>query len=215
MASNRIIPIEIGLHPIDKKGEKQNKRVNRIFVVEEILAEQARKTDQPKYGQELFNLSSKSLSQLMLWNIGYLLAILLACVLWSIPISIIPIINSIIFPSYWWTMIVNGNLVANSLYVTGKTVMEIKIIFNLPLSDLWRPLAWTFALHFLSTIIPLSASYLVWTTWLGLNFPMPFLGLMLYISWYSTHYAAIWVYVSSTNEKKWSWKKKNNRIHIV
>ena len=155
-----MVPINARLHSIDKSEEKQNRRANRIFVVEEILAQQKRKANQPKYGQELlsFNPNSKPLSQLMIWDIGYLLAILLSCVFWSIPISIIPMNNPITFPSYWWTMIVNGNVVANSLYVTGITIMDIKIIFDLPFSDLRRPFAWTFALHFLSTIIPFIAS---------------------------------------------------------
>lgn len=123
---------------------------------------------------------------------GFLLNILIACVIWSIPILIIPGINSVTFPLYWWQEIVKGHFVANSLYCIGVMMLEIKIVFDLTFSSLLRPFAWAFSLNLFTTIFATCASYLVWTSWLGFNHPLPYLGAMLYLWWYTTQYATMW-----------------------
>ena len=123
----------------DKVAKKPKKNDGKIFVVEQIHPEQVRASIQDKYGQELLNPCSKSLTQLFFWDIGYLSIILSACILWSVPITAIPITNLIDFPSHWWEMLINGVLFANSLYVTGLTIAQIKIIFNIKNSKLLKP----------------------------------------------------------------------------
>lgn len=200
--------IHLGSDNVKRKGRKP--RAGRIFVVEEIQAQQARAfKSKDIHGHQLLNPIEKSTIKLFFWDITYLLTILLVCILWSIPVTVIPMTNTIIFPSRWWEMIFNGTFFANSLYVAGLTILEIKIIFNLKVSNLLRPFAWSFALIFLSTTIPYCTSYLVWPVWLGYNHPIPLVGLICYLSWYTTHYASIWFMFPKEMRKN---KSENRKI---
>ena len=124
MATITNISMETSLKPKDKRSTGANDNVGQVFVVEEILKlQQAReKEKESKHGKELFKPSLKPISQLLFWNIGFLLTILIPTVIWSIPVSIIPTTNMVLFPSYWWEYIINGNFVANSLYCIGMMI---------------------------------------------------------------------------------------------
>ena len=177
-----------------EKSSRANSNTGQVIVVEEILKlQQAREQEKElKHGKELFKPCLKPISKLLFWDIGFLCTILAACITWSIPISLIPTTNMVLFPSFWWEYIVNGNFVANSLYCIGMMMLEIKINFDLTFLSLLRPFAWAFALNFLTSIFAYSASYLVWTEWLGFNHPIPYLGAICYLSWYTTQYATMW-----------------------
>ena len=178
------------LHP--KIVETPTRRVNRIFVVEAIKTENEETLEPRKYEYYLIEPCHESCSQLLIWIIGYVFIIILLSVAWSIPISVIPMTNPIISPRYWWEVIVNGTFFMYSLSETGFTIIEIKIIFNLKLSTLLKPFAWSFALHFLSTTVCLCLCYLGWTVWLENNHPIPFVGLICYFCCNTVHYASIW-----------------------
>ena len=139
MPSNTMNSLNHYSYSDNKVAEQPKTNGGKIFVVEQIHPEQVRASNQGKYGQELLNPSLKSLTQLFFWDIGYLFTILIACILWSVPITAIPITNLIDFPSYWWEMLINGVLFANSLYVTGLTIAQIKIIFDIKISNLLKP----------------------------------------------------------------------------
>ena len=158
------------------KGPLPN-RVGTIFVVEDINAQQAEelKSRPKKYNQRLLEPSFKPLSQLFCLVNGYLLIVLVACVVWSFPVSVIPMTNTIVYPWYWWEMIVNGTAFLCALNVTGDTMMDIQIIFNFQFSRLLKPFIWSFALQFLATAGPWCLCYLVWTALLENSHPMPFL----------------------------------------
>ena len=178
---------------VNTKGSLPS-RVGTIFVVEDLKAEQVteNKSKSKKYGNRILKPSFKPFSQLLLSIIGYLLIVLIACVVWSIPVSVIPMTNTIIHPWYWWEIILNGAFVVNSLSVTGVTITEMKIIFDFKFSRLIKPFVWSFALQFLSTTTAWCLCYLVWTVWLRNNHPMPFVAYFLYVCWLLTHYASIW-----------------------
>ena len=71
-------------------------------------------------------------------------------------------------------------------------MLEIKIVFDLTFSSLLLPFVWAFSLNLLTTIFAACATYLIWTSWLGFNHPMPYVGAVLYLSWYTTQYATMW-----------------------
>ena len=194
MATITNLSMETSLKTKDTRNSRANDRAGEIFVVEEtVRLQQAREREgELKHGKELFKPSIKPISKLLLWDIGFLLSILMACVFWSIPISIIPVTNTVVFPSYWWEFLVNGIAVANSLYCIGMMILEIKIIFNLTFLDLLRPFAWAYALNLLATNFAYCASYLVWTSWMGFNHPMPYNAAILYLSWYTSQFATMW-----------------------
>ena len=73
----------------DKRSISSSSGVVKIFVVEEIQLKERKTTNQIKYGQELIDPCLKPFAKLFFWDIGYVLAIILACVLWSVPITII------------------------------------------------------------------------------------------------------------------------------
>ena len=117
MAAITNLSMETSFKPKDTRNSRANDRAGEIFVVEEtVRLQQAREREgELKHGKELFKPSIKPIFQLLLWDIGFLLSVLIACVLWSIPLLIIPVTNTVIFPSYWWEFLVNGIAVANSL----------------------------------------------------------------------------------------------------
>ena len=194
MATITNFSMETSLKTKDTRNSRANDRAGKIFVVEEIVKlQQARERERElKHGRELFKASLKLIPQLLLWDMGFLLSILMACVIWSIPVLIIPATNTVIFPSYWWESLVKGELVANSLYCIGMMMLEIKIIFDLTFLSLLRPFAWAFALNLLTTTLAYCALYLVWTSWLGFNHPMPYILAILYLVWYTAQYATMW-----------------------
>ena len=104
-------------------------RVGKVFVVEAIENDQVRLKFK-EHIQQLLTPILKPLSYLFFWNVGYLFIIFLACVLWTIPVSIIPMRNAIADPFYWWEILVKGAVFGNSLLVTGNTFIEIKTIFE-------------------------------------------------------------------------------------
>ena len=162
--------------PLPTRGEV-------IFVVEAIETEQVNdfESKSKKYDQRLFGPSFKSFYQLIYLVLGYLAIVLMACVVCSIPVSVVPMTNTIIHPWYWWEIIVNGTFFVNALLTTGVTITEVKIIFNLEFSRLLKPFVWSFAFIFLVTTISWSLCYIFWTVLLENNHPMPFVGYILNI----------------------------------
>ena len=185
-------------NPITSSDHKTNgplpTRVGVIFVVEAIEAEQENKSQSKskKYDQRLLEPSFEPFSQLFYLVIGYLLIALIACVLWSIPVSVIPMTNTIAHPWYWWEIILNGMFFVTAMSYTGMTMAEMKIIFDFKLPRLLTLFIWSFVLQFLATAGPWCLCYLVWTFLLEKNHPMPFVGYFCYIFSYLTHFASMW-----------------------
>ena len=88
MATITNLSMETRLKPTDTRNSPANGRGGKIFVVEEIAKLQQTREQQRelKHGKELFKPSLKPISQLLLWDVGFLLNILIACVIWSIPV---------------------------------------------------------------------------------------------------------------------------------
>ena len=55
-----------------------------------------------KHIDELLSPCFKSNLEVGLWNLFYLLLVNVICIVWSIPVTLIPHHNVIDFPAYWW-----------------------------------------------------------------------------------------------------------------
>ena len=186
-----------------------------IFVVEAIETEEVNdfESKSKKYDQRLFEPSFKSFYQLIYLVLGYLAIVLMACVVCSIPVSVVPMTNTIIHSWYWWEMIVNGTFFVNALLTTGVTITEMKIIFNLEFSRLLKPFVWSLAYIFLVTSTSWFLCYMFWTVLLENNHPMPFVGYILNICWMLPHYASIW-FMFPNEMRKSSLKRRKILAYI-
>ena len=163
----------------------------------------------------MFEPSFKSFYQLIYLVLGYLAIVLMACVVCSIPVSVVPMTNTIIHPWYWWEMIVNGTFFVNALLTTGVTITEMKIIFNLEFSRLLKPFVWSLAYIFLVTSTSWFLCYMFWTVLLENNHPMPFVGYILNICWMLPHYASIWFMFPNEMRKSSLKKEKFQLIYHI
>ena len=141
---------------------------------------------------ELLNPCFKSNLEVGLWNLFYLLLINVICIIWSVPVTLVPHHNVIDFPAYWWEPILFGAMIFNSLYETLYTISECKLVFGFSFLNSFLPLFKLLSVTYLATILPSCLSYFLWTSFLGFGHPMPFLGVVLYFCWNVAHFIAIW-----------------------
>ena len=155
--------------------------INQITVLENIEFQENDIVGNSLHGQELLDECPKTTCTVLAWNILFLLIIIIASVLWSTPITMIPTTNIIIYPEYWWEMIVNGDFLTYAIMQAGFTMVECKLIFGL----VWIDMRWLFFCFFIIFYVLLTSiwciSYLIWTVWLEYNSPIPFAALIIYL----------------------------------
>ena len=97
------------------------------------------------------------------------------------PMSLIPWHNSIVCPEYWYEVYIAVILAmgfSSATIVTNCYVfMKEKVLTSFwVISKVWM-------VYVVGFIVPSTMSYLIWTTYLGYNHPMPFVGFCQFISW--------------------------------
>ena len=107
------------------------------------------------------------------WNGLYVLVILGVCVLWTSTYTIIPATNSFEYPEYWWEHVVIRGSFYTILAMMLPTLWELQLIFKAdsPTSNLQSIIYST--IFYAGSIIPYLIIYIVWTVYMGFNFPMP------------------------------------------
>ena len=101
--------------------------------------------------------------------------------MWSTTITMISTTNIIIYPEYWWEMIVNGAFLTYGVYQAGFTMVECQLIFGLEWIDMCWLFICFFIIFYLSVTLIWCLSYLIWTVWLDYNSPIPMAGMIIYL----------------------------------
>ena len=112
-------------------------------------------------------------NQVSYWNGLYVLVIVATCVLQTSCYTLIPRHNSIVYPSYWYEIII---AVSFGMHVQGtiSTIMKCYIFFKLKsLISINLTLKLFFKLV-AGFVVPYCFCYILWSVYFGYNHPMPF-----------------------------------------
>ena len=124
------------------------------------------------YTEKAIESSSKDASY---WNILHIFGVLLACLLQTSIVTLIPRQNSVVYPDYWYEGIIVFVLGVH-LQATANLIMEAFIFLD-EKSVLTSSIFLVVLIELvLSFIIPYCMCYIIWTFYLGYNYPIPFLG---------------------------------------
>ena len=124
-----------------------------------------------KIHKEIADNSSDNISY---WNSLYGIIILIACILYTSFLTLIPRHNSILYPDYWYETIFlfgavsirNSALLIIELYIftNAKTLVSVSLVF-ISFLGIW-----------LLFSIPYCVCYLIWSHYYDYYHPMPFIG---------------------------------------
>ena len=140
------------------------------------------------------------------WNILHVFGVLLACLLQTSIVTLIPRQNSIVHQDYWYEGIIvfilgvhvqaTANLIMEAFIFTDvKSVLSISN-FIVVLLEL-----------ILSFVIPYCVCYYIWTSYLECNHPLPFIGACAFISWIASLFA-FWFMFPIYMRKEKDFRKK-------
>ena len=170
----------------------ENNPNDEIMAVEAIGSNDEGNTDPDVTSKNLLEPSAKAFSELCRWNMIYLMITVIKCVLWSFPTTVIPMINQIEFPDYWWEWMVNGTSLCVALNVAMFAWIDICLVFNFkPFSILSRFIR-IFMIDLLTQFLLVIICHLIWTIWLDYNHPMPMIGIILFLGGHAVHFTLIW-----------------------
>ena len=124
-------------------------------------------------------------------NLMFGFIILGLSVLFSTPTVLIPQHNAVLYPEYWYEVMISASTV-NSLGLVLNTMLEYKIIFKEDEFSSLKCFLSFFIVAALGVILPFTSCYLIWTVWLRYNNPMPFVGFCYYISYFA-HLFQLWL----------------------
>ena len=109
-----------------------------------------------------------------LWNTCHVVSVLLVCVAFIVPITLIPRTNSIFYQSYWYEF--NFCVLVYMLLPTMSNAINMATYFNeKSLLSVWIILK-MYLMFILEWAVPYLIAYLVWCRYLNYNWPIPFLG---------------------------------------
>ena len=181
-----IQPKQIGTTELNPRDENiQPKRI----VTNELNPLETR--DGMKHGQELLIPTSAKFSEACIWNFLYLFIIIVSSTLLSMPITLIPLHNSIEFPEFWWEIIIPFSL-GSGVFVAVNLVLECQMIFNFECFKSLKVVLRLYLFNLLALIITVCMCYTIWTASLGYNHPIPYLGVILFIVTNITICISIW-----------------------
>ena len=135
--------------------------------VESLESDNDRKTEQDVINNKLFEPSVEKFSNICGWNIVYLIVIVCKSVLWSFPTTVIPMVNQIEFPVYWWEWILNGTGLTVALNMIMFAWMDISIIFNFKPFSVIASFIRILLIDLLTQSLFLILCHIIWTILLG------------------------------------------------
>ena len=116
--------------------------------------------------------------------------ILILCLCCVSPVILIPQHDGVLFPEYWYELMINTNLTYN-LGWTLALFYDIQMILNMSsMVSKWSPVK-VFLISSLSFDIIYCILYCTWTYGLKYNYPVPFSNIALYIS-SGIYFVTIW-----------------------
>ena len=126
------------------------------------------------------------------WSLCYALFALVICIVFTIPITLIPQHNVIESPEYWYEMMIPTTLCV-LLYWSILAILRFKVFFedikSLASVKTWLVVFLAFAVPY---NIAYSICYVIWTYGLGYNHPLPFVGYIAIFPMFPVALTTIW-----------------------
>ena len=145
----------------------------------------SKNVDVERSEDELTNILSKQYMKVSYWNGIHIFQVLAICVLFSSPLTLIPMYDQIRFPEYWWQSIYTINL-SFTLSLVLVTIQECKTVFKDKFKISYCVFIRSYVLVMITGIIQYCVFYKIWTGVLGNPHPIPFVGLSGYFMYLIT-----------------------------
>lgn len=150
--------------------------------------------------------TSSSVKNASYWNVLHNIGILLGCVFWVSPLTLIPRHNTILYPTYWFESILVLGVMAT--LNTALVILDIYAFLNckiiISMRMVLRMFFWILSVY----LIPYCMSYVVWSIFLDYNHPMPQVGpLSLFAAWIFNLFG-IWVLIPSDLRGVYEFRQK-------
>ena len=178
----------------------QKKKETKVFVVGDLRCPNGKSwidnetedsNEWEAHGEELLQPVSMNSRTILGTNLFHLSIIVGLSVTLSVMVTIIPMHNHIHFPNYWWEPLFPFSF-ANGIFLTVNGLLECYMVFNLPFLKTTKTFIRLFIMTVLGSVIPFLVGRLIWTDVLSNNYPMPFLGLFVFVFFNSWHFLALW-----------------------
>ena len=135
-------------------------------------------------------LIAQSLKETSYWNILYFISIIAVCILMSAPLLLVPQHNAILNSEYWYEIFVAMQF-SCTLVTTLVTMMECKILFHQNCFMSLRTFGIVYGTSVMFQMMFVFSYYVVFVVYLHYNPPMPFSGIISFLSYYMS-LAALW-----------------------
>ena len=146
------------------------------------------------------------------FNMLYLILINLFCILMSSPLILVPQHDAIKNPEFWYEGIIAVQF-SYTIVTTVATMMECKILFNFNHFFSIKKFGIMYCTLMLSQILLIFTYYLIFVLYLNYNPPMPFSGLIGYLSFFIS-LVALWFVMP--HEKRFKAKqRKQYKIYVA
>ena len=109
------------------------------------------------------------------WNVCHVFSVITVCVVFSVPISLIPRTNSIFYQSNWYEF--NFVMMAIILSLAASHHLNMATYFKKKSFLSFQMLFRTYSLLMVTWTIPSLIAYMIWCQHFNYNWPVPFLVL--------------------------------------
>jgi hypothetical protein len=182
-------------------GSEVNLPTSKIFVVREQTENSNHEgienrnketgSSHSDFLQEQQENELREIKEINYWSGLYVFIILGSCVAGVSILTVIPVHNIFEFPEFWWENIFPRGLCWILALSLGGS-WQLYLVFKTDVLEPRRYFLMFFMIFFLGTYIPYCGVYVVWTLYMGYNFPMPFGSVpCAYIGFISV-YSAVW-----------------------
>ena len=154
---------------------------------------------------------SKSKHDSSPWNIFHVFSVFVACIGFSCSFTLIPRTNSIFYQAHW--LEVNIPVGFLMLLDAVRVVLTMAIYFNDDSLKSFQTLVRMYLLNMTTWIVPYLIVYLIWCSYLGYNWPIPYLGYNMLIG-NITFFAGMWIVLPHNILSKKEFQR-NMKLYIL
>ena len=148
-----------------------------------------------------------SLENISYWNGIYVFAVLCYCILFTSLLILIPQHDAIEHPQYWYELILIFSL-GFPFHLVFSTLQVCNIIFKIKCMTSIETVARLFLASILGFVLPYLLCYVVWSTCLGYNHPLPFLGVFCVYPFWLVFMVRLWFEFTDYLRKKTKFRRR-------
>ena len=134
------------------------------------------------------------------WNVLHLFSVLGFCAVFASSLLLIPRSNSIFYQNTWLEF--NLPVAALAILTVGIRVLDMATYFNERSLNSFNIFFRIYLLNMTTWIIPYIIAFVVWSSHLGYNWPMPYLGYNIFISSIASILGMWFVFPNNLRSKK-------------